>query len=163
MSATLALLRQHVGIWEGVYTHLAAADWRVVGTQRFRIRVEVFDTGPVAYRQTSRYWLPDGREDELVYEGSLRRDDGRVVFDNGRIRGECWAIEPQTLYLWFSYLEQPEARIAEMIQLSPDGQHRARTWHWFRADALQQLTLVRERRTSRDPRDWPAVHAPPLD
>jgi hypothetical protein len=168
MSSTLALLRRHVGIWEGVYTHLAASDWRTVGTQRFRIRVEVFATGPVVYRQTSHYWHDDGREDELVYEGSLRRAGGpdtedRVVFDDGRIRGECWAIEPLTLYLWFAYLDRPGARIAEMIQLSPDGAHRARTWHWFRDDALQQLTLVRERRTSADPGDWPAAHASPPD
>jgi len=174
MSATLALLQRHVGIWEGLYTHVGAADWRTVGTQRFRIRVEAFDTGPVAYRQTSHYWFPDGREEELVYEGALRRtgDAGgepardtadRIVFDNGRIRGECWAIEPLTLYLWFAYVERPEARIAEMIQLSPDGAHRARTWHWFRNDELQQLTLVRERRVSRDPADWPTVHTPPTD
>jgi hypothetical protein len=161
MSATLALLRRHRGIWEGEYSHIAPADRRVLETQRFRIRVETFDSGPMVYRQTSHYWWPDGRENELVYSGSLRPADDHVVFDDGRIRGECWAIEPGTLYLFFAYVSAPAARIAEMIQLSPDGVHRARTWHWFRDHALERITLVRERRTSLDPADWPATHTIP--
>jgi hypothetical protein len=28
---------------------------------------------------------------------------------------------------------------------------------------LRRLTLVRERHVSRDPADWPEVHAPPVD
>jgi hypothetical protein len=161
MSQTLALLRRHAGIWEGVYTHLAAPYWRLVGTQRFRIRAEVFDTGPVALRQTSHYWYPDGREEEVVYEAALRQGDDRLVFDTGRIRGECWAIEPSTLYMWYAYAGRPGTRICEMLQLSADGAHRGRTWHWFEDDVLRQLTLVHERHSSRDPADWPEVHQPP--
>jgi hypothetical protein len=37
-----------------------------------------------------------------------------------------------------------------MIQLSPDGKHRARTWHWFRDHQLWRITLVREHRVSKD-------------
>ena len=51
----MALLHRHAGVWEGDYTHLAASDWSVLGTQRFRITVEVFDSAPVSYRQTSHY------------------------------------------------------------------------------------------------------------
>jgi len=36
--------------------------------------------------------------------------------------------------------------VAEMIQLSADGLHRARKWHWYRRGALEKVTLVRERR-----------------
>ncbi|MCM2311466.1 MAG: hypothetical protein NDI84_08685 [Steroidobacteraceae bacterium] len=144
----MALLRQHAGIWEGEYTHLSAADWSVVGTQRFRIIVEVFDSGPVSYRQSSHYWYPDGREEALAYEGVVRASDDRVVFDNGRIRGECWAIAPDTLYLWFGFAAMPESHVTEMIQLTAGGGHRARTWHWFRDGALEKVTLVRERRVA---------------
>jgi hypothetical protein len=163
MSATLALLHRHAGIWEGVYTHVSAPDWRTVGTQRFRIRAEVFDSGPVSLRQTSHYWYPDGREEEVVYEAALRRRDDRLAFDNGRIRGECWAIEPSTLYMWYAYSSQPGTRVCETLQLSADGAHRGRTWHWFEDEQLRRLTLVRERHTSRDPADWPKVHEPPVD
>jgi len=65
---------------------------------------------------------------------------------DGRIRGECWAIETDTLYMWFTYASAPTNRITEMIQLSRDGQHRARTWHWFESERLVKLTLVDERR-----------------
>lgn len=41
--------------------------------------------------------------------------------------------------------------------------HRGRTWHWFEQRQLRRLTLVRERHVSRDPADWPKVHAPPVD
>lgn len=145
-SRTLALLRRHQGVWEGRYTHVVPPDWRVVATQDYRIEVETFDEGPVAYRQTSRYRHPDGRAETLRYEGALRAADDRIVFDDGRIRGECWAIEPGTLYMWFAYAAAPASRVTEMIQLSADGRHRARTWHWFEDEALVKLTLVDERR-----------------
>lgn len=159
MSRTLELLRRHVGVWEGEYTHVAAADRRLLDVQIFRIRVEVFDFSPIAYRQTSRYWERDGRERELVYVGSLSGD--RIVFDDGRIHGACWAIDDDALYMKFGYRSDPAIAICEMFQLSADGQHRARTWHWLRAGVLERLTLVRERRISRSPDAWPAVHARP--
>ena len=83
-----------------------------------------------------------------MYEGVLRATDDRVVFDNGRIHGECWAIEPDTLYLRFGFTAMPESNVTEMIQLSADGVRRARTWHWFRDSALEKVTLVRERRVA---------------
>ena len=148
VSRTLALLRRHRGVWEGRYTHIAPPDWRVVATQDYRIEVETFDEGPVAYRQTSHYRFPDGRTETLRYEGALRAADDRIVFDDGRIRGECWAIEDGTLYMWFAYAAAPASRVTEMIQLSGDGLHRARTWHWFEHEVLVKLTLVQERRTA---------------
>jgi hypothetical protein len=33
-----------------------------------------------------------------------------------------------------------------MIQISRNGQHRARTWHWFRDDVMFKITLTKERR-----------------
>lgn len=147
-SRTLILLQRHAGVWEGRYTHVAPPDWRVVGAQAYRIEVEVFEASPIAYRQTSHYRHADDRTETLRYEGVLRPTDDRVVFDDGRIRGECWAIETDTLYMWFTYAAAPTHRITEMIQLSRDGQHRARTWHWFESERLVKLTLVDERRSN---------------
>ncbi|NDD75027.1 MAG: hypothetical protein EBZ40_08645 [Gammaproteobacteria bacterium] len=144
-SRTLTLLQRHAGVWEGRYTHIAPPDWRMVGAQDYRIEVEV-TASPIAYRQTSHYRHADGRTETLRYEGALRAADDRVVFDDGRICGECWAIETDTLYMWFAYAAAPTTRITEMIQLSRDGQHRARTWHWFESERLVKLTLVDERR-----------------
>lgn len=158
-NATLELLRRHVGIWEGEYTHLSAADRRVLDVQVFRIRVEVFDLSPIAYRQTSHYWERDGRERELVYGGAL--EGARVAFDDGRIHGACWAVDEDALYMYFGYRSDPAVKICEMIQLSADGRHRSRSWHWLRDGALERITLVREHRTSLSPADWPAQHARP--
>jgi hypothetical protein len=33
-----------------------------------------------------------------------------------------------------------------MIQISPDDNHRARTWHWFKNDQIYQRTLIQEER-----------------
>ncbi len=125
----------------------------------FRILVELFAGGAPAYRQTSHYWWADGREQEVVYDGDLHGETLRI--DTGRIAGECRAITSDTLYMEFGYTATPELRIAELIQLSKDGHHRARTWHWLRRGRLERITLVREQRTSLDPADWPTVHARP--
>jgi hypothetical protein len=141
--AHLPLLARHAGIWEGEYTHLAP-DRRVQDQHLFRILVEIPDAGPVHYRQSSHYWWPDGRSQQLAYEGSFR--DGGVHIDTGRIHGTCRAIDGETLYISFGFHADPAGHVCEMIQLSPDGIHRARTWHWFRDHVLWRITLVREHR-----------------
>ena len=156
MTPTLSLLHRHRGIWEGRYTHLDARTLAVVEDQVFRIRVEVFEAGSPSYRQTSHYWWADGREQELVYDGIMQGDSLRI--DTGRMWGECHAIAPDALYIEFGYSATPALRVAEMIQLSGDGRHRARTWHWLRSGQLERITLVREQRRSDDPAIWPLQH-----
>jgi hypothetical protein len=134
----------------------------VLESQLFRIRVEVFAaTSRPVYRQTSRYWWPDGREFELVYDADFDAAGDRIVIDTDRMTGSCRAIDDDVLYIEFGFRATPLQRVGEMIQLSRDGLHRARTWHWYEDERLARLTLVRERRTSLDPSDWPATHARP--
>ena len=139
----LPLLARHAGIWEGEYTHLAI-DRSVQDQHLFRILVEIPDEGDSHYRQSSHYWWPDGRSQQLVYEGRYR--EGRVHIETARIRGACWAIDDETLFITFGFHADPTGHVCEMIQLSPDGIHRARTWHWFREHVLWRVTLVREHR-----------------
>lgn len=147
---TLALLAEHAGIWEGEYTHIDPADRAVQQRLRFRIRVEC-PAGGVDYRQTSHYWFEDGTEQELVYEG--RMQGSRLVLVDGRLNGAIWRIEERTLYMRFAFTGTTD-EVCEMIQLSRDGAHRARTWHWFRDEVPWRITLVREQRVSRDPGEW---------
>ncbi len=161
----LPLLARHAGIWEGEYTHIAP-DRAVQDQHLFRILVELPEDGEAAYRQTSHYWWPDGRTQQLVYEA--RYADGCIVFDTGRIHGRCREIDERTLYLRFGFHADPAGYVCEMLQLSADGRHRARTWHWFRNDELWRLTLVRERRVPGDRRTFdglsdtlPRVEEPP--
>jgi Lon protease-like protein len=138
----MPLLARHAGIWEGEYTHIAP-DRTVQDQHVFRILVELPEQGP-AYRQASHYWWPDGRTQQLVYEAGYR--DRRIVFDNGRISGSLWELNERTQYMEFGYAADPSGLVCEMMQLSPDGTHRARTWHWLRNHELWRITLVRERR-----------------
>jgi len=147
----MPLLARHAGVWEGEYTHLAP-DLAVQDRLSFRILVEFPEDSSAAYRQTSHYWWPDGRTEALRYEGNYR--DGCVVFDTGRIHGACREVDDRTLYLRFAFNADPSGYVCEMIQLSADGRHRARTWHWFRQDALWRITLVREGRVSFDPAEF---------
>jgi hypothetical protein len=57
-----------------------------------------------------------------------------------------WEVDDFTLYLRFGYRDDPTIEVCEMIQISKDGQNRARTWHWFRDEKLFQVTLTNERR-----------------
>ena len=143
----IPLLARHAGVWEGEYTH-CSPDRSIQEQLLFRILVEFPEDGPVCYRQSSHYWWPDGRTQQLMYEGQYR--DGRVVFDTGRIHGACWQVDDATIYLRFGFNDDPAGYVCEMIQLSPDGAHRARTWHWFRDHRLWRVTLVRERRIGHD-------------
>jgi hypothetical protein len=149
----LPLLTRHAGVWEGEYSHLAP-DLTIQEQLRFRIRAEFPDEGPQHYRQTSHYWWPDGRTQQLVYGAAWDPAVGRLTWDDGRIRGQLWQVDDATLYLRFSFHAEPGSYVCEMLQLADDGVHRARTWHWFRDGRPWRLTLVRERRVSADPADF---------
>lgn len=150
----IPLLARHEGVWEGEYAHIAP-DRSLQDQLLFRICVEFPEEGPVAYRQRSHYWWPDGRCTQLAYEG--RYTDGRVEFDTGRIRGACWQVDELTIYIRFAFADDPGGLVCEMIQLDPEGVHRARTWHWLRNHELWRITLVRERRLSRDPTEFARI------
>jgi predicted dehydrogenase len=154
----IPLLARHAGVWEGRYRHIDP-DGREQETCLFRIAVEFPDEG-AAYRQTSHYWWPDGRTDQLIFEAQYA--DGRLHWDSGRIRGSLWALDDMSFYLRFAFTEDPGSEVCEMIQLSADGEHRARTWHWFRGGRLWRITLVSERRVSLQPADLRNLTAAPV-
>ena len=139
----LPLLARHAGTWEGTYRHIAP-DFSLIDSHHFRILVEFPEEGSCHYRQSSHYWWEDGRTQDIIFEALC--SDGKLRWDNNRIHGELWAVDDMTLYLSFGFADDPEVTIYEMIQLSPCGQHRARTWHWLRAGELFQITLVEESR-----------------
>jgi len=151
--AEIPLLARHAGTWSGVYSHVRP-DLSVVDRHRFTISVELPQDEAFHYRQTSRYWWEDGRTRDVVFDA--RCENGRLVWDNGRIRGALWQLDDATLYLWFGFHDDPDVVIYEMMQLSPDGQARARTWHWLRHHRLFQITLVDEAREG----DAPSRAAP---
>jgi hypothetical protein len=55
---------------------------------------------------------------------------------------------------------EPDLYLYEMIQVSADRKHRARTWQWFKKDKCFQRTLIDEVFITRDWRTWTDNTAP---
>jgi hypothetical protein len=140
----MKLLVRHEGEWKGTYTHVDL-DGTVVDRHESHLtcRFPNSDDG-IAYHQTNTYMWPDGRTE--VHEFPATYANGNIWFDTARIRGHAWEIDDNTIVLTWVYKERPEMYLYEMIQLSRDGNHRARTWHWFQDDRLYRRTLIDEQR-----------------
>jgi len=143
----MPLLARHQGVWEGTY-RFVTPQLELLDQYDFRIQVSFPDDeqGGITYRQESRYTWADGREQQLDFEAQYA-GNGRVELA-GRLSGEMYELDDRTLYLNFSFPDQPGIDVCEMIQLAPNNNDRARTWHWFRDNKLFQLTLVDEHRVA---------------
>jgi len=139
----LPLLARNEGRWEGTYTHVRP-DGELVDRHDFIIEVTLSADNARAYRQESHYRWPDGRTRDLVFEAAYA--DGALTWDNGRIHGRLREISGETIYLTFGFHDTPAIRCHEMIQVSPDGAERGRSWLWYEGNRLERYTLVDERR-----------------
>jgi hypothetical protein len=141
----MPLLARHAGVWAGTYRFITP-QLEPVDQYDFRIRVSFPDdaAGGITYRQESHYSWPDGREQDLTFEAQYAGNG--VVELAGGLAGHIRELDDRTIYLNFSFDDQPGVDVCEMIQLAHNNNDRARTWHWFKDGKLFQLTLVDERR-----------------
>jgi hypothetical protein len=97
MTRRLPVLARHAGIWDGVYRH-QGPNFAVLDQHWVRCWVEVPAHGATAFRLATRYWWPDGRTADHLFEG---QDDGRggLVFDDGRIHGWLREIDDETVVM----------------------------------------------------------------
>lgn len=135
---------RHEGQWIGTYTH-TTPDGAVNDQYEVRIIAELPDDQSSDFRLITHNIWADGRESRGVYEAVYR--DGKLWFD-GDLIGSMWEVDDMTVYLRFGFRHDPSITVCEMLQISADGQRRARTWHWFRDETLFQITLTKERRWS---------------
>ena len=142
----MPLLARHEGTWTGTYRFITP-QMKLLDQYDFRINVKFPDDGKggLTYRQESFYTWADGRQRELAFEGVYAGDT--VVFA-GRIAGFIKELDTRTLYTHFWFDDQPGVDVCEAIQLAPNNNDRARTWHWFKEGKLFQLTLVDEMRVA---------------
>ena len=98
--------------------------------------------GEYPYYQINRYTWDNDKQEEHQFPGTYR--DKTLWFDTERIQGKAWEIDDNTVILWFGYKQFPDMYLYEMIQISPNNNHRARTWHWFKNDQIYQRTLIQE-------------------
>ncbi len=139
----MPLLAKHEGEWEGVYMEVDP-DGNVIDRHRSHLTCSFPDSGPYPYYQINKYTWDDGRTEEHHFPAAYK--DGRIWWDTDRIVGSAWEADAKTVLLHWERKGMPEVSLYEMIQLSDDGQHRARTWHWFKDGVLLKRTLVRERK-----------------
>ncbi len=133
---------KHRGQWAGSYRHCTPSG-ALIDTYEVRITVAFPEDGSCDFRLITHNIWSDGRETRGTYEATFR--DDRLWFD-GDLVGSLWEIDEFTAYLRFHFREDPSVEVCEMLQLSPDGQDRSRTWHWFKNKKAFQITLTDERR-----------------
>ncbi len=140
----MPMFARHEGYWIGTYTHIKP-DGELIDRHEIRIYAEFPDDESCDNRLNTHNIWPDGRETRARHDMHFR--DGRLWFQ-GDLNGSLWEVDDFSVYLRFGFKRDPSITVCEMIQISEDGQNRARTWHWFRDQKLYQLTLTSERRAT---------------
>ena len=139
-------LARHAGLWEGVYRHLDA-EGNVIDVHKASVRCSFPDEGAYVYLQHNLFTWNDGREHRAVLPGVLR--DDRLWWDVDTFSGYSWETRDGILLLNLTRKDEPGANFFEMITLGDTGEHRSRTWHWFRDGKLYKRTLCDEHLVSR--------------
>lgn len=139
--AGMPVLEKHLGEWAGEYIHVDA-DGKEIDRHASHLRCWVPEDGSFDVIQVNTYTWPDGRTD--VFEFGGRIADGICRFDTERIVGEMSQIDEQVIVLTWSYKQDASNYLYELIQLSRDGKHKCRTWHWMDQDRLARRTLIYE-------------------
>lgn len=135
-------MRAHEGAWEGTYTHLDASGAQVDRHQA-QVICEFPASGDPFYVQHITFTWPDGRKRTDRFDGLI--DGDAVRFDTPTFTGKAWESEGVVL-LHLDRKDEPGAHFVEAIIMAPDGQTRARTWHWFKDAVLIRRTLCDEHR-----------------
>ncbi len=145
MSGIFPAHRAHAGVWEGTYRHLGPD-----GALEQRLRSKVWcafpESGPVFYWQRIELTDETGGVARASFEGSLRGD--HVWFDTPTFAGRSWETSDGVVLLNLQRKDEPGAHFVEVIVMGEGGQHRARTWHWFREGRLFRRTLCDEQRVA---------------
>ena len=143
LAGVMPAMLRHQGTWSGIYRHVDPGNNEL---DRHKATVEcIFPTsGPYAYVQKNHFTWQDGREYQATLNGVLR--DGKLWWDTETFDGCGWETEFGLILLNLNRKDEPGANFYEIICLGEDGNHRARTWHWFKDGQLIKRTLCDEQR-----------------
>ena len=152
LRANMPLLARNEGVWDGYYRYYDAAGTKI-DEHRSRLICRIKDDRD--YHQTNLYRWADGRKETRDFPATV---EGNKLTLSGIIEGWCAAVDldenQRTLMLYWTREGEPDLYLYEMIQLSDDGNARARIWQWFRNDRLMQRTLIDEVRVADDWRPY---------
>jgi hypothetical protein len=139
----MPVLARHEGDWKGTYT-LVDITGKVLDQHQSHLSCQFPEDSSHDYYQINRYTWDNGKQETHQFPGIYQ--DKKLLFDTERILGKAWEIDDSTVILWFSYKQVPDMYLYEMIQISPDNNYRARTWHWFKNHQIYQRTIIQEER-----------------
>ncbi|MBI4470045.1 MAG: DUF3598 domain-containing protein [Acidobacteria bacterium] len=137
----MPVLARHEGDWVGTYLYVDN-DGNVLDKHASHLSCQFTSDPARPYYQINRYTWADGREEEHRFPAAYH--DRQIWFDTDRIQGHSWEVDGSTLVLTWVYKREPDQVLYEMIQISPCGRHRARTWHWFKNGEIVKRTLIKE-------------------
>jgi len=138
-------MRGHEGSWEGVYTHIDTQA-KIIDKHKVCIRCEFPKDGPYAYIQHNHFIWEDGREYRVQLPGIYKNE--RLWWDTDTFRGSAWQTKDNLILLNLDRKDEPGTRFFEIIAMGETGQHRARTWQWFKEGKIFKRTLCDEWKVS---------------
>lgn len=136
---------KHAGVWQGIYIHMTP-EGSIIDTHGARVECVYPEAGDYDYIQYNHFTWDDGREHKATLPGVFR--DGRLWWDTETFRGYGWQTMDDIVLLNLERYDEPGAMFFEMITLGEGGEHRARTWQWFKDGQLYKRTLCNERRVA---------------
>lgn len=148
LRAAMPLLARNEGVWEGHYRYYDANGDKV-DEHKSRLICRIREDRD--YHQTNLYRWSDGRRETRDFPARI--ENNRLILYT-EIDGWASAVDldehQRTMMLHWTRKNEPDLYLYEMIQLSDDGESRARVWQWFKSDRLFQRTLIDELRVSTD-------------
>ena len=145
---SMPYLARNEGVWEGFYRYYDAAGNKV-DEHKSRLVCRIREDRD--YHQTNFYRWADGRKEDRDFPTMIA---GEKLMLSSVVEGWAAAVDldehGRTMMVHWTRKDEPGLYFYEMIQLSDDGQSRARVWQWFRDDRLAQRTLIDEVKISDD-------------
>lgn len=141
LRAVMPAMIAHEGWWDGWYRHFDLGG-ALLDEHKVKTHCEFPDSGADHYIQHNWLSWADGRE--AVYEFGGTLDGEYLRWNTDRFAGYCWQTLEDTLMLRLDRLDVANAYYIESINIAPDGQHRARTWQWFKDGKPWKRTLCDE-------------------
>jgi hypothetical protein len=139
----MTVLSRHEGEWVGTYTLVDLAG-KILDTYQSHLSCLFPESGDYPYYQINRYTWSDSKKEE--YHFPCIYQDKKLLFVSDRLEGKAWEVDERTIIFNFNYKHLPETYLYEMLQISPCGNYRSRTWHWFKDHIVYQRTLIQEER-----------------
>lgn len=145
----MPLLARHAGEWKGTFKFYDEESGEIVEQHESHLTITFPTDGSSDYLQVNKYFDPDGKEKAEYRFPGFYDGHGRLSFDSERLRGVCWELDENAIYLYWTYKEadsSKDQRLFEIIVLSDDGRERSRTVQWLEHGVCVKRSIIKETR-----------------